>query len=112
MLALSVREAMEQAVSSLRAGHMTAGIDVGMHGGHSTDGKPNEQQYVFHYVFHTVRVVLPEASQYQAREEYTTLNEKVKQVSKLCSSLQYELEYSTLSSWTLHTVRLLGCTTH
>ena len=82
---------MEQAVSSLRAGHMTAGIDVGVHGGHSTDGKPNEQQYMFHYVFHTLRVVLPEASQYQAREEYTTLNEKVKQVSKLCSSLQYEL---------------------
>ena len=54
MLALSVREAMEQAVSSLRAGHMTAGIDVGVHGGHSTDGKPTEQQYVFHYVFHTV----------------------------------------------------------
>ena len=38
VLALSVREAMEQTVASLRAGHVTAGMDIGIHGGHSTDG--------------------------------------------------------------------------
>ena len=38
MLALSVREAMEQAVVCLQSGHVTAGMDIGMHGGHSTDG--------------------------------------------------------------------------
>ena len=30
---------MEQAVASLQAGHVTAGIDSGLHGGHSTDGE-------------------------------------------------------------------------
>ena len=38
MLALSVREAMEQAVASLQAGHVTAGMDISMHGQRSTDG--------------------------------------------------------------------------
>ena len=38
MLALSVREAMEQAIASLQAGHVTAGMDISMHGQRSTDG--------------------------------------------------------------------------
>ena len=38
VLALSVREAIEQTVLSLVSGHATSGMDVGVQGGHSTDG--------------------------------------------------------------------------
>lgn len=59
VLALSIREAMQQRVATLQAGHVTTGIDAGLRGGHSTD-------------------VLQEASLYQAREEYTTLCDRMK----------------------------------
>ena len=39
VLALSVREALQQTLVSLRAGQSTTGMDVGLHGGHSTDGE-------------------------------------------------------------------------
>lgn len=38
MLALSVREAFEQTISCLESGRATSGVDVGIQGGHSTDG--------------------------------------------------------------------------
>ena len=81
MLALSVREAMEQAVASLRTGHVTVGMDVGMHGGHSTDGK-TVWLYIKSPCKCSLCAVLPEASQYKAKEEFTTLGERIKQVSK------------------------------
>ena len=39
MLALSVREAIEQTISCLVSGRATSGSDVGLQGGHSTDGE-------------------------------------------------------------------------
>lgn len=38
MLALSVREAFEQTMLCLMSGQATSGMDVGLQGGHSTDG--------------------------------------------------------------------------
>lgn len=38
VLALSVREALEQTLATLQAGHATTGMDTGLQGGHSTDG--------------------------------------------------------------------------
>lgn len=39
VLALSVREALQQTLESLRSGKTTTGMDVGLQGGHSTDGE-------------------------------------------------------------------------
>ena len=39
VLALSVREALEQTMFSLQRGRSTTGIDRGLEGGHSTDGE-------------------------------------------------------------------------
>lgn len=79
VLALSVREAMAQAMASLQTGHVTAGMDAGVHGGHSTDGEPWQ---VYAVALHSscFTTVLQEASQYQAKEEFSTLVEKVKLV--------------------------------
>lgn len=67
VLALSVREALDQTLESLRSGRITTGIDVGLHGGHSTD-------------------VLAEASLYSAREECTTLKDKIQRLLQVQSS--------------------------
>jgi hypothetical protein len=79
VLALSVREAMEQAVTSLQAGHVTAGMDISMHGRRSTD-------------------VLPEASHYQAKEEFTTLSERVKQLLDMAHSPAARLHNSLVQT--------------
>ena len=81
-----MREAMEQTAATLQAGRVATGMDTGLHGGHSTDGqcqltKKSESDLVAG----VSRAVLQEASQYQAREEYTTLGERMKQVSPRCA---------------------------
>lgn len=42
VLALSVREALQQTLLALRSGKITTGMDVGLRGGHSTDGRREE----------------------------------------------------------------------
>lgn len=39
VLALSVREALEQTLATLHSGTATTGMDIGLQGGHSTDGE-------------------------------------------------------------------------
>ena len=43
MLALSVREAFDQTISCLSNGQATSGMDVGLQGGHSTDGDKHDK---------------------------------------------------------------------
>lgn len=75
---------MQQRVATLQAGHVTTGIDAGLRGGHSTDGESYItgpcSEYLQPWPF--VHTVLQEASLYQAREEYTTLCDRMKLVRR------------------------------
>jgi len=78
VLALSVREALEQTLDTLRSGNATTGMDVGLQGGHSTD-------------------VLSEACHHAAGNEYLTLKDKVQKLLCLHSSPASKLHRSFYS---------------
>ena len=85
VLALSVREALEQTMYCLQRGRATTGIDVGLQGGHSTDGMQETVQFVPHIITHTNFLylsVLPESSLNQSVgcNEYLTLKDKLEKV--------------------------------
>ena len=77
-----MREALDQTLESLRSGRITTGIDVGLHGGHSTDGRSPVAGggRCGRSWLSSLSAVLAEASLYSAREECTTLKDKIQRV--------------------------------
>lgn len=80
VLALSVREAIEHTMTSLVNGHVTSGMDVGLQGGHSTDGEYWVNLLYYNNIYNMLLLlVLQEASNFP-KNNYLTWRDQIQMV--------------------------------